>query len=105
MPSVNFRGGGTSSEYIAEYLLSQFSFVSGPRKGGDDVGGDETRTFFSQEGTGNRRVYLPEFTFAVQVKNNRDNIEVRKDHYKRLAGSSSPPYLAVVDKRGPGPSP
>jgi hypothetical protein len=95
MPHLIKIRKGWQNEYLAEFLLSKFSFVSKPATVGEDVGID----FFCVLYTVLEQKYLqPKFSFSIQIKSNRNNIDISKnaDYYANL---ETPFFVGVIKQK------
>ena len=77
---------GWENEHLATFLLSRIAFVASPVKVGDDVGTDVFCTLFEVTKHKERDVLLPRSSIAVQIKSNRDPVDVasKLDYLHRL---------------------
>ena len=89
---------GWENEHLATFLLSRIAFVASPVKVGDDVGTDVFCTLFEVTKHKERDVLLPRSSIAVQIKSNKDPVDVasKLDYLHRL---EVPYYLGVVDQQ------
>src|SRR5262249_54759305 len=93
---------GWEKEHLATFLLSRLAFVSSPIKVGDDVGTDifctlfERRMHKTEEGK-EYPVLLPRNSIAVQVKPNREPVDIAP-HLDYLERLEVPYYLGIVDQ-------
>jgi hypothetical protein len=89
---------GWENEHLATFLLSRIAFVAAPVKVGDDLGTDVFCTLFEVTKHKERDVLLPRSSIAVQIKSNRDAVDVasKLDYLHRL---EVPYYLGVVDQQ------
>jgi len=67
---------GWENEHLATFLLSRIAFVATPVKVGDDIGTDVFCTLFEVTKGKKQDVLLPRSSIAVQIKPNRDAVDV-----------------------------
>lgn len=76
MPHIaKFREGWTN-ENLAQFLLYKFSFTANPSKIADDIGIDFFCTLFTKRKEKSTTYLLPRNSFAIQIKSNRDLIDI-----------------------------
>jgi len=93
-----FPHKGWENEHLATFLLSRIAFVASPLKVGDDIGTDVFCTLFEIAKHKGQDVLLPRSSIAVQIKSNKDPVDVvsKLDYLHRL---EVPYYLGVVDQQ------
>lgn len=89
---------GWENEHLATFLLSRVAFVASPLKVGDDVGTDLFCTLYGRESRNGTTVLVPRSSIAVQVKSNRNPLDIatKLSYLRRL---EVPYYLGVVDQQ------
>jgi len=89
---------GWENEHLATFLLSRIAFVASPVTVADDIGTDIFGTLFEVRKHKGQDVLLPRSSIAVQVKSNRNPVDVasKLDYLHRL---EVPYYLGVVDQK------
>jgi len=89
---------GWENEHLATFLLSRIAFVATPVKVGDDIGTDVFCTLFEVAKGKKQDVLLPRSSIAVQIKPNRDPVDVASK-LDYLGGLEVPYYLGAVDQQ------
>ncbi len=89
---------GWENEHLATFLLSRVAFVASPVTVADDIGTDIFCTLFEPGNHKGHPVLLPRSSIAVQIKSNKEPIDVasKLDYLARL---EVPYYLGVVDQQ------
>lgn len=87
---------GWENEQLAHYLLSRISFVAHPATVNDDFGADFYCTIFSII-DGPQPQMQPQLAFAIQVKSNKDDIDI-SSKVRSLNSFAMPLFIGVVDQ-------
>ena len=90
---LRFRKGW-QSEHIAKFILSRFCFVAEPSTIADDIGSDFICTLFNVE---NDEYLIPQSSFAIQIKSNRDTVDISKK-FSYFFNLELPYFVGVVNK-------
>jgi hypothetical protein len=94
-PPHGFRLGW-ENEQLAHYLLSRISFVAHPATVNDDFGADYYCTIFSII-DGPQPQMEPRLSFAIQVKSNKDDIDI-SSKVRSFDSFAMPLFIGVVDQ-------
>jgi hypothetical protein len=94
---ASFRHGW-ENENLARYLLSRFCFVAHPASVSDDLGSDFYCTTFERQKNGGKEYLVPKNSFAVQIKSNRQKIDV-SDKVPYLRDLEIPFFVGVCDSK------
>jgi hypothetical protein len=86
---------GWQNEYLAEYLLSKFSFVAKPTTIGEDVGIDFFCVLYNLV---DNKYLQPKFSFSIQIKSNQNRIDISKnaDYYANL---ETPFFVGIIKQK------
>ena len=89
---------GWENEHLAAFVLSRIAFVATPVTVADDVGTDLFCTLYDRVVRNNVPVLVPRSSIAVQVKSNRDDVDMAPK-LEYLARLEMPFYVGVVNQR------
>ena len=88
---------GWEREKLAEYILSQFSFVAKPSTVSDDLGTDLFCTLFRVEERNGRYYPLPLNSFAIQIKSNKRTFDF-SSNISYLQNFEIPFFCGVINE-------
>ncbi len=91
---------GWRSESLAYYILSKFAFIDKPSTIGDDIGIDFFGTIFKEDKQKfNTNLKPTKFQFAIQIKSNKQQFELKPDHITNLQNIHHPLLIGVIDNK------
>ena len=88
---------GWENENLALFLLSRIAFVANPVSVSDDIGSDFICTLFEPREVRSKEQLFPVRSFAIQVKSNRDAVDV-SNKLEYLDSLELPFILGVVQQ-------
>lgn len=89
---------GWRAESLAYYIISKFAFLDKPSTIGDDIGIDFYCTLFKKEKIKNNINLRPtKFHFAIQVKSNKEQFELKPDQISNLYYIHHPYFVGVIN--------